>query len=85
MTDVVVVEPRPVPGGAPTPAVVATRDAFGNIQQRVVSPEQVDAVRASALLFSDASARAALVTTHPRLHAAHLLPHSCAHALRDRC
>ena len=46
VTDVVVVEPGPSASGAPSPAVIATVDVQGNVNQRVISPEDVDNVRA---------------------------------------
>ena len=58
ITDVVVVEPA----GAPAPALIATRDVYGNVQQRVVSPEQVDQARCSAC-------RAPVVTDAASAHA----------------
>ena len=47
ITDVVVVEPydTSTEGGAPAPALVATVDAQGNVQQRIISPQDVEAVR----------------------------------------
>ena len=45
VTDVLVAEFAPTPSGAPSPAVVATVDVQGNVQQRVISPSDVDAVR----------------------------------------
>ena len=47
ITDVVVVEPyeSSTEEGAPAPALIATVDAQGNVQQRIISPQDVEAVR----------------------------------------
>ena len=46
ITDVVVVEPYDSSSsGAPAPALIATVDAQGNVQQRIISPQDVEAVR----------------------------------------
>ena len=48
ITDVVVVEPyydTSTEGSAPAPALIATVDAQGNVQQRIISPQDVEAVR----------------------------------------
>ena len=47
ITDVVVVEPfeTSTEEGAPAPALIATVDAQGNVQQRIISPQDVEAVR----------------------------------------
>ena len=50
ITDVVLVEPYGdvTEGGAPAPALIATVDAQGNVQQRIISPQDVEAVRLGA-------------------------------------
>jgi hypothetical protein len=50
VTDVVVVEPIDDYAGAPAPAFIATVDAQGNVQTRVISPQDVEAVRSTDCL-----------------------------------
>jgi len=63
ITDVVVLEPLDkTDEGAPAPALVATIDAQGIVDERVISPQDVEAVRPLAHCSSAHRSEADVVT-----------------------